>query len=336
MKKIEYTYCLNSDWHNQLAKEIGGKIIDQKIVTLPESMGKGHSFFSEVISGISVWFVDYIVSKPLKVKRLTSDDSLYVFHFIMNDYIHKVNDDEINHNTGLPLNFGFGILNKRDDNFCMLDAGQRVFELHLLIEKKLLNKFIANTANAEFTKSKIINGAYQYDFIDSNSELLLQSIKNRSIYDESFDSYLRGISLKLIGVFLNRYSNPTSAKNEMERVENKAILMTKEYLLSRLKDPFPSIFFLSNMAGMSVSKYKLLFKKLFSDTPNNYFIKQKMMLAKVLLKSGKYNSIVEVMYELSYIKSSWFMNKYQAFYNKKPSQDFVKKKDKSTREFFLE
>jgi len=79
------------------------------------------------------------------------------------------------------------------------------------------------------------------------------------------------------------------------------------------------------MAGMSSSKYKMIFKKRFHDTPNNLFIREKMILANKLLQSGDYETLTEIIYELNYSKLSYFCSKYYALFKRKPSEDFIKK-----------
>ena len=69
----------------------------------------------------------------------------------------------------------------------------------------------------------------------------------------------------------------------------------------------------------------MAFKENTDTTPNNFFIQEKMNLAKELLKSGEYHSLTEVMYELSYSKLSYFSSKYFELFKHKPMDDFIKK-----------
>ncbi|KAF5281382.1 hypothetical protein FQR65_LT14720 [Abscondita terminalis] len=85
-------------------------------------------------------------------------------------------------------------------------------------------------------------------------------------------------------------------------IEIKGILATQEYILTQLWVKFPGVSNLARMAGMSESKYKLAFKRVFNDTPNNFFLTEKLFLAKRLLTSGDYNSVLEIAYELEYSK----------------------------------
>lgn len=328
MKNFTHFYSLTPEWQYQLAKEMGGELIDNKIIVLPETLGKGHSFFTQITPGISALFMDFVLTTPVKMNRLKSDNELYIFHFDLSDHANLIEIEHIDYKIGSSVNLGLAIISNAVESTFKPAINERTLALRLLVDKKLLDEFIKNHPSEEYTKRKIKiekNIPYYYDNIDSNSLLLLQSLKNKSVFNVSFDPYLKGISLKLLGNFLNRYSDSVAVKNEIIEIEIEAITKTKMYLLDHLHNPFPSVPFLSKMAGMSPSKYKMLFKKEFHSTPNNLFIKEKMLLANRLLQSGDYSTLTEIIYELNYTKLSYFCTKYYDLFHRKPSEDFIKK-----------
>lgn len=328
MKKFTHFYSLTPEWQYQLAKEMGGELIDNKIIVLPENLGEGHSFFTQITPGISALFMDFVLTTPIKMNRLKSDNELYIFHFDLSDQPSLIKIDNMDYKIGSSINLGLAVISNAIESSFKPAINERTVALRLLVDKKLLNEFVKNHPTQEYSRRKIKiekNAPYYYDNIDSNSLLLIQSLKNKSVFDASFDPYLKGISLKLLGNFLNRYTDSVAVKNEITEIEIEAITKTKTYLLDHLYNPFPSVPFLSKMAGMSPSKYKMLFKKEFNNTPNNFFVKEKMLLATKLLQSGDYNSLTEIIYELNYTKLSYFCTKYYDLFHRKPSQDFVKR-----------
>lgn len=328
MKNFTHFYSLTPEWQYQLATEMGGELIDNKIIVLPKSLGHGYSFFTQITPGISALFMDFVLTTPVKMNRLKSDNELYIFHFDLSDAASIIKIDATDYKIGSSINLGLAIISNAVESTFKPAINKRTMALRILVDKKLLNEFVKNHPSEEYSKRKIKiekSEPYYYDNIDSNSLLLMQSLKNKSVFDASFDPYLKGISLKLLGNFLNRYSESVAVKNEITAVEIVAITKTKTYLLDHLHNPFPSVPFLSKMAGMSPSKYKMLFKKEFHNTPNNFFVKEKMLLANRLLQSGDYNTLTEVIYELNYSKLSYFCSKYYDLFHRKPSQDFVKK-----------
>ncbi|MFZ0596082.1 MAG: AraC family transcriptional regulator, partial [Flavobacterium sp.] len=294
MKKFTHFYSLTPEWQHQLAKEMGGELIDNKIIVLPESLGHGQSFFTQITPGISALFMDFVLTTPIKMNRLKSDNELYIFHFDLSDQSSLLKINDVDYKIGSSINLGLAIISNAIESSFKPAINERTIALRLLVDKKLLHEFAESHPSEEFTKRRITiakETPYYYDNIDSNSLLLIQSLKSKSVYDSAFDPYLKGISLKLLGNFLNRYTDSVAVKNEISPIEIEAIYKTKNYLLENLFNPFPSVPFLSKMAGMSPSKYKMLFKKEFHNSPNNLYVKEKMLLAHRLLKSGDYNTL---------------------------------------------
>ncbi|WP_140512052.1 helix-turn-helix domain-containing protein [Flavobacterium pectinovorum] len=328
MQKFTHFYSLTPEWQFQLAKEMGGELIDNKIIVIPENLGHGHSYFTQITPGISALFMDFVLKTPIKMNRLKSENELYIFHFDFSNEPSLLKINDIDYKIGSSINLGLAVISNAIESSFKPPINERIIALRILVDKKLLNEFIKNHPTEEYStrKIKIVKQEpYYYDNIDSNSLLLIQSLKSKSVFESSFDPYLKGISLKLLGNFLNRYSESITVKNEISPVEIEAINKTKTYLLDHLYNPFPSVQFLSQMAGMSPSKYKMLFKKEFHNTPNNLFIKEKMLLANRLLQSGDYNTLTEIIYDLNYTKLSYFCSKYYELFHRKPSEDFKKK-----------
>ncbi|MBF4494773.1 helix-turn-helix transcriptional regulator [Flavobacterium sp. JLP] len=328
MKKITHFYSLGPEWQNQLAEEMGTKVVDDKIIVVPENIGRGHTYFTQITSGISALFFDIEFNTPVKITRLKSDHYLYIFHYDLSEHVNLIKINNKDYEIGSFDKLDLAIIDNKLESSFKPAVNERTIALRILVDKNLLNDFTEKYPSKEITKNKgksTQNTLYHYGNIDSNSLLLIQAIKSKSIYDLSFDSFLKGVSLKLLGNFFNKFYNIDTAQNEITDVEIEAITKTKNYLLDNLYGPFPSIAFLSALAGMSDSKYKMLFKKYFKDTPNNLFIVEKMRLAKNLLQSGKFNTLTEIIYELNYNKLTYFSSKYYALFKRKPSEDFVKK-----------
>lgn len=328
MKKITHYCSLTPEWQNEFAEKIGAKFIDNKIIIIPEAIGKGNSYFTQIIPGISVIFIDFTLNAPLKITRTQSDNPLYIFHFDLSEHVNLIKINNEDYEIGSYDKLDLAIIDNQIESSFKPAVNERTIAVRILVDKALLEDFIKKHSGKKEVTQKSKDGKrvfYHYGNIDSNSILLIQSIKNRSVYDLSFEPLLKGISLKLLGNFFNKFYDSQNPKSNVTDSEQEAINKTKEYLLNNLYGLFPSVTFLASMAGMSESKYKILFKKCFNDTPNNLFIKEKMALARELLQSGKFTSLTDVIYELNYTKLSYFSSKYYEIFQRKPSEDFIKK-----------
>lgn len=328
MRKVTHYYSLTPEWQLDVVEQLNTKLIDDKIIFVPKEIGKGFFYFSQVMDGISVVYADLIAKEPLKITRLRSDNELFIFHFDLSEHINLIKINNIDYQIGAFNQLDLAILDNQIESSFKPAVNERTIALRILIDKKLLHDFIKKISLQENSFSVNTPGKktfYHYGNIDSNSILLIQSLKTKPVEDLSFDSFLKGISLKVLGNFFNKFYETKDNSPEITDLESEAIEKTKDYLINNLYGPFPSLTFLAGMAGMSASKYKSLFKKRFNNTPKNLFIEEKINLAQKLLKSGEYSTLTAVMYELNYTKLSYFCSKYFEQLKRKPVDDFIKK-----------
>ncbi|WP_281234802.1 helix-turn-helix domain-containing protein [Flavobacterium gelatinilyticum] len=339
MKNITHYYSLTPEWQQQIADQLNIKVKDNKLLVFPKPFGRGFSYFTQVTSGISVVLLDFTPTVPIKITRLKSESPIYIFHFELSEHTNLIKINNKDYDIGPYQKLDLAIIDNELQSSFKLKVNRRAIAIRILVNKSMLNDF-----TSKFSEKKDIipykeSGAevfYHYGNIDSNSTVLVQSLKNKKIDDLSFDSMLKGISLKLLGNFLNKFYQTKSPNEGITKVENEAITKTRDYLLNNLYGPFPSVTFLAAMAGMSESKYKLLFKKCFKDSPNSFFITEKMKLAQLLLQSGNYHTLTEVIYELNYTKLSYFSSKYQEICKAKPTAHFVKNHTQRTTQTHID
>ncbi|WDF66359.1 helix-turn-helix domain-containing protein [Flavobacterium sp. KACC 22763] len=328
MRKVTHYYSLTPEWQYDVVKQLNTELIDDKLIVVPDDIGKGFFYFSPVMDGISVVYAELTTNTPFKLVRQKSENELYIFHFDLSEHINLIKINDINYQIGAFNQLDLAIFDNQFESTFKPSVNEKTIALRILLDKKLLHDFIQkfkekeNALNLNENNKKVF---YHYGNIDSNSILLIKSLQNKSINDLSFDSFLKGISLKVLGNFFNKFYDSNESGTELTEVENEFIEKTKDYLTNNLYGPFPSLTFLASMAGMSASKYKTLFKKRFNNTPKNLFIEEKIKLAQKLLKSGQYTTLSEVMYELNYTKLNYFTSKYYELLNRKPSDDFIKR-----------
>ncbi len=331
MIELRHSYTLTADWQKkftkQLVEQFGAELINDKLLLMPKSLADGSFYYTEVVPGLSVVIWDLRFKKPIIIRRYKSDEDLYLIHYNFTDGMNLVDSKERDNKIEYKADFRLGVFNNVIDKTFQPVVGERIFAMRLLVNKELLNFSVVNRAKKEFDKRKAKkskDSVFFYDSIDSESMLIIHAIKNKSFQDPAFDVYLRGVTLRLLGIFIDRYSNQAPKLHYVPEIEIEFLNMTKEYLLDNSSGNFPGILLLAKMANMSVSKYTTLFKKMFMCTPNIFFMREKMVLANKLLKSGEFDSLVHVSKELNFCTLSYFSSKYFKQFGRKPSEDFVK------------
>lgn len=323
----------------------GGKFIDGKILCMPRSMGHGEFFFTEVAPGFSIAMMDVVFTSEILFKRLKSEQNLYILQFDVSDEVNDiVVSDVIDEEDDLKIiKAPFSAISNQIEYIHKPTVGKRTFKVRLFVDKKVLNKYIRNSCkvnkNTSCTEKRCVLNGYKgkeidgincigdsifcLDYIDSKSKVLLHSLMKRSVFDPDFELFFTGITYKLYRKFINNYM--TFHLDEIPQMDIDAILKTKEHLLSDLSGPFPSVSLLANMVGMSVSKYKTLFKEVCGETANQLFMKEKLILAQKMLQSGEFHSVNEVATLLNYSRKHYFSVKYFELFARDPSKDFVRK-----------
>lgn len=331
MIELRHSYTLTADWQKkftkQLVEQFGAELINDKLLLMPKSLADGSFYYTEVVPGLSVVIWDLRFKKPIKINSLKSDDDLYIIHYNLSDGINLIDIKGIREKIEYKANLELGVFENVADKVFKPIVGERIFAMRLLVAKDLLNFSVINGTKDKFNKLKAKknkNSVFFYDHVDSESKLIIHDIKSKSFQDPAFDIYLKGVVLRLLGTFIDRYSNQVPILHYMPEKEMESLNMTKEYLLDNLFANFPGIKFLADMANMSVSKYTSSFKRIFANAPNHFFIREKMILANKLLKSGSYDSLIDVSKELNYCTLSYFSLKYFKQFGRKPSDDFVK------------
>lgn len=329
MKEFDYYYELSPLWYKELAEKMEATLIDDKIMVIPEDIGKGYSFFTEVIPGLSVLFLDVVTAAPVKMRHLGRENGLYVINFDLSEEVLSFQIQNKSFSIESIVNLGLFVWRNSIENAYEHAAGKRVLILRLVVDQKLLKPLFDKELNlVEPSKGKnkfIQDDLCFYDHIDSNSKILINSLKNKSILNQNFDFYLRGIALKLLVNFTTRYSDKISVPPGINKADTEALEVSRNYLLKNLKNDFPGIAFLAKNAGISPTKYKRLFKLTQGITPHDFFNREKFLLAHKLLRNGSYESVVELAYDLNFVRVDYFVKRYFDFFGRKPSEDLLVK-----------
>jgi AraC-like DNA-binding protein len=327
---LNHTYTVTPLWHRKFVKKLvknyNAELINEKLLVMPEDIATGGFFYTEVTEGLSVVIWDLIFKKPIIVKRGKLENDLYVIHYDFSDDMNLIHVEGEKHKIGYKANLGLAVFDNGIANVFEPVVGERVYAMRLLVTSDLLGFSMNNKSLKKLcdNKKEQRKALFFNDHIDSESKLIMHSIKNKSFQDPAFEIYLRGAALRLLAKFTDRYSNFTPIHHYITEKENESLNAVKDYLLENLLHKFPGIPFLAEMAGMSNTKFKIIFKKKFLVTPNSFFLRGKMILAKKLLKSGEFNSVSDVAHQLHYKGLKCFSAKYFEQFGSYPRYDMVR------------
>ncbi|MRX70385.1 AraC-type DNA-binding protein [Flavobacterium resistens] len=321
MLEIKHHYSHKTEWFSDASKQIGATLLNSKISVFPQNIAQGSSYYLPIIDGISAVLFDAKFKKDVVINRHESDDDLYILHFDLSNTINPLNlINSKKESINSKFKSGFSVLHTSLGSTFRPKKNQRVYVLRILIEQKKLINYISEKNNSlKNIEKKILF----YNTLNANNKVLINSLKEKSMFDVGFDLYFKGISLKILANFIDTYSHPV--KDEIRKIEQEAIQHANDYMLNNLYENFPGILFLSRLAKMSKTRYKTCFNKTYKDSPYNFFNKQKMILSKQLLSGGNFSSTNEISKILNFSKHSYFISKYKNYFGRDPLIDLKRK-----------
>jgi AraC-like DNA-binding protein len=321
MEEKKRPYSLDSKWLKRLSIIFGTEIEDGKLLYIPEYLGKGYFYWKEVMPEFSVVLIDISKTVNFKINEYACEDELVILQYDLRDEIILFEVKDSSRKIDYKINLGFVLIDGSIlSPYIEPKNGNEVFALRFIVSKNFLSTYTGGKFVAE--KNRYI---YFNNHIDSKSIRQISALKEKDKFDISFELYLKGAALKILANFLERYLDDYPKPYKISQIQIDEIDKTKEFLLTNLYNSFLGVPFLAAMAGMTESKYKTLFKKIYHASPKKFFDREKIYLASKLLSSGVFCTMSEILFELNYSKKSNFSYMYFSVFGKKPSDDFVKR-----------
>jgi AraC-like DNA-binding protein len=298
------------------------------LLIIPEEIASGGSVFLEVVPGVSVHLLDMTFHVPVAITRVAKDHNYYMIYYDIGDEIttHILGDTV--HKAGYHSKLGMGFMDCSIKGIIMPPVGERTYSLRLLVDKTYYKSLAATNRTAEvtdllFDESK--NTLFFYSHIDSRSKVLLNELKEEHHFSSSsFELKLKHIALYLLNYVVERTARFEPIINKLSQADIDNVLKTSQYMLDNLLSEFPGLPAMAEMAGMSGTKYKVLFKKILKESPNNFFSNEKMLLGQQLLQSGDFKNVNDIAYELGYSNPGYFTKLYKRTFGVSPGDVLVK------------
>lgn len=157
-----------------------------------------------------------------------------------------------------------------------------------------------------------------FEHMTAETKLLLKNMAGVNRNDPLSHFYMQIKVQELLYLLFHKLSlRQSSVHQRISSNDAERLLRIRNELLSDLSAP-PVLRELSQLAAMSETKLKLLFKQTFGSTIYNYYQQARMEEAAFLLKQG--NSVAEVGYELGFSNLSHFSRLFEKHYGLTPKR----------------
>jgi len=311
------------DFLKQFAQYIGTQV-HNGLLMIPERLGEGYIRRLAFGQHFKITLHHYTLREDLIIKRNSSglgNDLITVFFY----------------NNEQPLGIAFNdnplvLFSQRDDSAIQVtsnDLSSTIrfpagYHIHYVVVA-IAPPYLAALLDAHEPNSVIQtitgtgNSFLFFESMTAETKLLLKNITSVNMNDHLSHFYMQIKVQELLYLLFHKLASRESAIHQsINSADAERLLHIRNELLSDLSVP-PVLSELAQIAAMSETKLKQLFKQTFGNSIYNYYQQARMEEAAFLLKQGK-RSVAEVGYELGFSNLSHFSRLFEKYYGHTPKR----------------
>jgi AraC-like DNA-binding protein len=301
-----------------------GVSVENDVLQIPGALGEG--YIRKLVFGpdFKITLHRYKLTEDLVIKRNSSGlgSELITVFFYSNE--HPL---EIAFNENPQVRFSeredaaIQVTSNDLSSAIRFPAGHNVHYAVVAIKPSYLKVLLAvDKPNA--TLQTITTSGSSFLFFESmtaETKTLLKHISTVNMHDGLSHFYMQiKVQELLYLLFQQLVLREGDAHYSINSADVERLLLIRNEILSDLSTP-PVLNELAQIAAMSETKLKLLFKQTFGDTIYNYYQRARMEEAALLLKQGRH-SVAEVGYEMGFSNLSHFSRLFEKHYGFTPKR----------------
>ncbi len=280
---------------------------------LDNSIGSGEIEYLQIQDGLWCNLIDVELLKPLELIREPKAINDY---FILNFHLSKSTIKQTG--DGKQFNLGIGNINillasSATSARIQIPPNAPIKIFNIGFTKTWLEDNIMSSASNPIKELFPENiPIFLSEFLDFRLKKLFTGTNNSTENKLLLTSKV----FQLLEYFFSRLQNRTKGDTKIEGVHSDdlaKLILTKENIENNVEN-IVSVENLAKLAGMSLSKYKRLFKQVFGTTPYRYYLEVKLNLAMELLLTKKH-SCSEVGHIIGYSNLSQFSKAFKKQFN---------------------
>ena len=300
-----HTFTKFNDWLESVAKSLACNVVDN-CVKLPANWGKGEFRQYNIGDFLSVTYFKVYLNQPVELNvQVAPDASIVPVIFFLEDtqlFIeHKL------HNVGMHTPKSICIPCQNFESKFHLPANKWVTNISLAFNKESGLQQFASPDSYIF---QLLNQKKSFYIFESLTISMGQLIKE---LERDFDTTHGLQKLQIYNHSLQLFALVAEQLNDREKYNTdaninpndlKTLFEIRKEILDKAPQT-PSLQKLAEMAAMSTSKMRKIFKQVFGKSITQFALDEKMQLAKSLLNTRNH-SVSEVAYKLGYSNVSHF------------------------------
>ncbi|RFZ85361.1 AraC family transcriptional regulator [Mucilaginibacter terrenus] len=311
------------DFMTYFARHIGANI-DNDLLVIPDNIGTGYIRKLSFSAEFKITMHHYVLKEDLIIKRNTSglgNELITIFFYSNEQTLGIAFDNNPDIQFSERDDSAIQVTSNNLNSTIRFPAGHIIrYAVIAIMPAYLKNLLALNKLNS--TLETITSPGSTFLFFENmtaEAKLLLKNLSAVDMSDGLSQFYMQIKVQELLYLLFHKLSKRESLPHQSINSSDVArLLHIRNEVISDLGTP-PVLAELAQIATMSETKLKQLFKQAFGDTIYNYYQRARMEEAAFLLKQGK-RSVAEVGYELGFTNLSHFSRLFQKHYGFTPKR----------------
>lgn len=328
--EIEFTVNKPADWLKDIANKFGVELIN-KTVTLPKNIGEGYLRHYYLSDCFTLNYLHFKLIEPLIFSRKEGKPSNYspIIFYINKNILEQDIENSVKYISSKTENGIFWPSSQISSKW-KLPVNECISNITIAINHEILQKKL-NHGEDSLVFQLLNSSKPFYVFEDIVPEMLcpirdiievMQSGKHAAVENLFLESKV----VELVSLFFEKLiERPLSRKISSINSKDVEKLFKVKGIIKENISNVPEIEEISNIVGMSVSKLQKLFKQVFGKSIYQYYLYERMLMARKMLLSRRY-TVSEVGYDLGYSNLSHFTKAFRKIFGVNPKEYSLLKK----------
>lgn len=301
-----------------------GATVNNGLLVIPDHLGKGYIRKLSFSPEFKITMHHYLLKEDLIIKRNTSglgNELITIFFYSNEQTLGIAFDNNPNIQFSERDDSAIQVTSNNLNSTIRFPAGHTIRYIVIAIMPIYLKKLLAlDKLNSTLGTITSPGSTFLYfENMTTEAKLLLKNLSAIAIHDELSQFYMHIKVQELLYLLFHKLSKRESLPHQnINSADAARLLHIRNEIITDLSVP-PVLPELAQIAAMSETKLKQLFKQAFGDTIYNYFQRARMEEAAFLLKQGK-RSVAEVGYELGFTNLSHFSRLFEKHYGITPKR----------------
>jgi AraC-like DNA-binding protein len=320
---FSFTATPEFDFMTYFARHVGA-IVDNGLLVIPAHLGNGYIRKLSFGAEFKITLHHYVLKEDLIIKRNTSglgNELITIFFYSNEQTLGIAFDNNPNIQFSERDESAIQVTSNDLNSTIRFPAGHTIRYAVIAIMPTYLKTLLSlNKLNSTLeTITSPGNTFLYFENMTADAKLLLKNLSAVDMNDGLSQFYMEIKVQELLYLLFQKLSKRESLPHQnINSADVARLLHIRNEIISDLSAP-PVLPELAQIAAMSETKLKQLFKQAFGDTVYNYFQRARMEEAAFLLKQGK-RSVAEVGYELGFTNLSHFSRLFEKHYGLTPKR----------------